>query len=52
MIWIHENDAWKLMVPNKHKLITYVEIEPEDIENWVKLDKIPEGAKKAGASEE
>jgi len=52
MVWIHKEDAWKLMVPKKHKLISYREDEPqENKDDWVKIDKIPEGARKLGADE-
>lgn len=53
MVWIHKDDAWKLQFPKKFHLITYTDTQPlgEDADNWIKLDKIPEGAKKAGAQE-
>ena len=51
MVWIHKDDGWKLQFPKKYHLISYLENEPSDVENWIRLEKIPEGAKKAGSDE-
>jgi len=51
MFWILKDDAWKLQSKKNHSKIAYTDQPPSDPENWIQIEKVPEGAKKAGAQE-
>lgn len=50
MFWIRKDDAWKLQSKKNHPKLSYTDQQPtEDINEWIQIEKIPDGSKKVGS---